>query len=968
MSGIRRRATCNGSDNDRRTPDPWRHLYSDELMLNIKVRTEYSFRKAFGPVDSVVNVCQGDAVGMCDTGTWGHVSFSKACKAAGKKAVLGVEIPVVEDATDRSRQPANTMSFIAKNNYGLEEIYSLVTKSTDRDHFYYHPRLSYSDLFDISGNVIILSGTHPIWGMLPLARKHDLYIELNPMSSRKALEFAESKGFKTVATSDNYYTLVTDKKAYEVLVGRDRTDRTTAMHILNEWEWKDAVPWAPQSAIDNTYEIAGLCETDLPVAKMVSFNSKKTLEELCREGADKLGIDLSDEVYDARLERELKMIADKKFEDYFFVIADMISYAKQHMLVGPARGSSAGSLVCYLTGITDIDPIKHDLLFERFIDVTREDLPDIDIDFQDDRREMVFEYLRQKYGAEKVAHLGTVSRYKAKSTISEVAKGLGIPAWEVNDLKGAIIERSTGDSRAAFCILDTFNELDVGREVLRKYPQMKVAASMENHARHSGVHAAGIIVTEQPVRKYCSVSEQSGAAQIDKKDAENLNLLKIDALGLRTLSVLQDVLDQVGWTRDQLVNHDLEDEAAFAILNDEKYAGIFQFEGYALQSVTRQMKVHKFEDIAAITALARPGPLNSGGTTEYIKRHTGAAPVEYLHPLTEGITKVTNGVVVYQEQVMTIGRDVGKLSWEDVSSLRKAMSKSLGKEFFDTYFEKFKIGAEENGIDEEKARYIWDHINTMGSWAFNRSHAIAYGLVSYWCCVLKSRFPLEFAAACLRNVKDDEQAVRLLREVVREGLSYKPFDKFKSEINWSVQDGELIGGFMGIKGIGPKMAQDIIERRKMSQPLTPRHEKLLGEGQTPYDDIFECERRFGHIKADPAAHNIVTPITDIVDLDADSPGQFVFFGKLKEKNLRDMNETVNLAKRGGRRVENNNLWLNVTFEDDTGPIICTIDRFKYARMGKPIVEDGRLGDWYLIKGTLRQGFRKIYVDKWRKLD
>ena len=180
MSGIRRRATCNGSDNDRRTPDPWRHLYSDELMLNIKVRTEYSFRKAFGPVDSVVNVCQGDAVGMCDTGTWGHVSFSKACKAAGKKAVLGVEIPVVEDATDRSRQPANTMSFIAKNNYGLEEIYSLVTKSTDRDHFYYHPRLSYSDLFDISGNVIILSGTHPIWGMLPLARKHDLYIELNP--------------------------------------------------------------------------------------------------------------------------------------------------------------------------------------------------------------------------------------------------------------------------------------------------------------------------------------------------------------------------------------------------------------------------------------------------------------------------------------------------------------------------------------------------------------------------------------------------------------------------------------------------------------------------------------------------------------------------------------------------------------------------------------------------------------------
>ena len=196
------------------------------------------------------------------------------------------------------------------------------------------------------------------------------------------------------------------------------------------------------------------------------------------------------------------------------------------------------------------------------------------------------DHLRAKYGAEKVAHLGTVSRYKAKSTIAEVAKELGIPSWEVNDLKGAIIERSSGDSRAAFCILDTFNELDVGRAVLEKYPQMKVAADMENHARHNGVHAAGIIVTEHPVSEYCSVSGQTGAAQIDKKDAEELNLLKIDALGLRTLSVLQDVLDQVGWDRDKLINYPLQDEDAFEVLNTAKYAGIFQFEGYALQSVT----------------------------------------------------------------------------------------------------------------------------------------------------------------------------------------------------------------------------------------------------------------------------------------------------------------------------------------------------------------------------------------------
>jgi DNA polymerase III alpha subunit len=933
-------------------------------MLNLKLRTEYSFRNAYGPIKKVIGATEGDAIGICDAGTWGHVAFRDACKGANKKPIYGVEIAFVDDARSREKQPHNFMSFLAKNNDGLREIYELVTRSTDN--FYYIPRLDYSDLFDISENIIMLSGANPNWGMLPTTHKDNLYIEIGPMSTKKCLE-AINKGFNPVAVSDNYYPRTTDKKVYEVLTGRNRQSRTKPMHILNEWELRSVVKWLPDEAIANTYAIAEQCDANLPEAQMIRFRANETLESWCIAGAEKLKIDLTNKEYKARLERELGLIREKEFEDYFFVIADMVEYARKHMLVGPARGSAAGSLVCYLLGITNIDPIKHNLLFERFIDVTREDLPDIDIDFQDDRREMVFEYLRQKYGPEKVAHLGTVSKYKAKSTISEVAKELGIPQWEVNDLKGAIIERSGGDSRAAFCILDTFNDLDIGKNILEKYPQMKIAADMENHARHSGVHAAGIIVTEEPVHNYCSVSSYGGSAQIDKYDAEKLNLLKIDALGLRTLSILQDILDQVEWDRENLIDYPLDDKQAFAILNDEKYAGIFQFEGYALQSVTRQMKVHDFEDIAAITALARPGPLNSGGTTEYIKRHVGDAPTEYLHPLTEEITEVTNGVVVYQEQVMQIGRDVGKLSWEDVSQLRKAMSKSLGQEFFDQYFEKFKKGADQNGIEESEARSIWDHINTMGSWAFNRSHAVSYGLLSYWCCVLKYKFPLEFAAACLRNVKDDSQGVKLLREVVKEGMTYKSYDKFRSLENWSVQDNELIGGLIGIKGIGPKMAEDIIRRRKMAEPLTPRQEKLLDNGSTPYDDIFECERRWGHIKKDPASHNIVSDITDIVDLDGDNPGMFVFFGKLVEKNLRDMNEAVNLAKRGGRRVDKNNLWLNLTFEDDTAPIICTVDRFKYNKMGKPIVEGSKDGDWFLVKGQIKKGFRKIYVNNLRKL-
>tara|TARA_R110000765_G_scaffold159130_1_gene262861 strand:+ start:6902 stop:9697 length:2796 start_codon:yes stop_codon:yes gene_type:complete len=931
-------------------------------MLNLKIRTEYSFRNAFGPIETVISACSGDAVGVTDSGTWGHVKFAAKCAEAGKKPIFGVEISVVEDASERTRQPSNAMCFLAKNNSGLKEIYLLVTKSTSAENFYYFPRLSYSDLFDVSENIFIFSGTNPNWGMIPLSRKDDLYIELNPMSSRKALEFATAKGFKTVATSDNYYPRVTDKKAYEVLVGRNRTDRTSPMHILDEWSWREAVPWGTEEAVNNTYEIAAACDVDLPTAKMVKFKTGKTLKELCLDGAKRRGITL-DADYSVRLKRELETISSKKFEDYFFVIADMIDWAKERMLVGPGRGSSAGSLVCYLTGITDVDPIKHGLMFERFVDATRDDLPDIDIDFQDDRREMVFEYLRKKYGPEKVAHLGTVSRYKAKSVISEVGKELSIPPWELQDLKAGIIERSPGDERANKCIMDTFSTLEVGKVAVGKYPAIKVASEMEGHARHCGTHAAGILVTDSPVSEFCSVSGQTGAAQIDKIDAEKLNLLKIDALGLRTLTILQDTLDQVGWTRQDLLNCPTQDESAFRILNDGKFAGVFQFEGQALQSVARQIKVSDFEDLSAITSLARPGPLMSGGTSQYIKRRTGQEEVAAVHPVFDRITKVTFGIVIYQEQVMEICREIGQLTWTEINQLRRAMGKSLGQQKFDQFFENFKKGAEKNGTLEKKATEIWQHVHSMGTYAFNRSHAVSYSFLSFWCCIAKSRFPLEFAAASLRHAKDEGQGKRLLREVVKEGLEFIPFDRDKSDVNWTVQDGKLIGGLTGIKGIGNRVAQDILERRKLRQPLTPRQDTLLSLGKTPYNDIFECERKFGHIKSDPAAHKIVSKISDIDEITEENYGSFVFFGKVKDREVKDLNE-----RPGTRKVSGASLSLNLTLEDDTSQIICTIDRFKYPRLGLPIVADGKIGDWLLIKGNSRKGFRRIYVEKYRNMD
>lgn len=930
-------------------------------MINLKCRTEYSFRTAYGRIEQIL---ERGGVGICDrNGTWGHVQFAKAAKRKGIKPVFGVELACVEDATLREKQPANWMSFLAKNNKGLKELYELVTLATSQ--IYYIPRIDYSNLHGLSEDLFVFSGALPKFGLLP--RKNNFYVELSPVSSPQLLKFAQEKGYKVVACSDNYYPSPEMREVYEVIASDNRDSRTTAMHLLQEWEWREALPWAPEEALKNAAEIYNSCDAELPTAKMMKFESSKSLKELCLEGATLRRTDLSNEVYKSRLERELELIKQKDFEDYFYVIADMVSYAKRHMLVGPARGSSCGSLVCYLLGITDIDPIPYDLLFERFIDINREDLPDIDIDFQDDRREIVFDYLREKYGTDKVARLGTVMRYKAKSAIDDVARELSIPAWEVKDLKGAIIERSSGDSRAQFCIADTFETLEIGRTTLEKHPQLYLASYMEGHARQSGQHAAGVLVTAEPIANYCSVDKKTGCVMVDKKDAEDLNLLKIDALGLTTLSVIQDVLDAVGWPREKLLSHPLDDEKAFEVLNSGKFCSIFQFDGFALQSVCRQMPVKRFEDIAAITALARPGPLNSGGTAEYIKRHNGIKETVYVHEEVRKYTEETHGIVVYQEQVMQLVRNLGKLTWEDTSTLRKAMSKSFGKEYFDNFKERFVKGATENGLPEESAGKIWDELCTFGSWGFNKSHAIAYGLVSYWCCVLKAYFPLEFAAANLRHSKKEEQVVKLIREIAAEGYKYKVFDPELSKKNWSVSGDTLIGGLLNIVGIGDKMADDIIKRKELGIELTNRQKMLLEFGKTPYDNIFEARERFGHLYKTLVNAKTKEKPVQIAEISDSQDYNYLFIGKLASKNIRDLNEVINVQKRGGKIFEDHTKELLVTFSDDSGQIRAKVGRFNYDRIGKPMVENSKIGDWFAVRGSIRKGFLSINIETIKKL-
>lgn len=946
-------------------------------MTNLTLRTEFSTRFAAGKIADVLDCQEDDSpAGICDKdGTWGHVQWQKACKKRNIRATFGVELSVVGDMELREKQPVSRLKLIAKDHSGLKELYDAMSLATEK--FYFHPRIDYGylgELLKVKGLYCLVSNFDPEKLGSIITKRHKPLMELNQSTTMWHMAAASKLSLPVVATQDNYFPRADSRKTYQLIMGSKNVEsRPSPMHILTRGEW-----WAQtlrhglarqSGALKMADEIGNECAMWLPTGHIVLPEKPDTLEGLCRGAAKRRGIDLSDPVYEERLKYELGLIESKNFEDYFYVVSDMVKYAKTVMLVGPARGSSCGSLVCYLLDITDIDPIPFGLMFERFIDVNREDYPDIDIDFAEDRRTMVFDYMGKKYGYENVARLGTVSQFKPKSAITDAARELEIPVWEVKDLKESIIERSGGDARAALCILDTFAESEVGRKVLEKFPELAACAEMEGHARHTGVHAAGIVLTDKPMTNYCTIDARNGAAQLDKYDSEALSLLKIDALGLRTLTVLQDCLDQVGHSREWLVSYPLDDQAAFAILNDTRFSGIFQFEGASLKILVSHMRIMDIEDVIAATALARPGPLASGGTNEYCRRKSGHTKVEKIHPILDAITEPTFGIVIYQEQVMKVARELGELSWADVSDLRRAMSKSLGKEFFDKFYEKFLIGSRKHGLTDEVSKQIWDTINTMGSWAFNRSHAVAYGLVSYWCCVMKAHHPLEFALACLRSAKDDEQSVYILRDLVKEGFEYKNFDKDKSEVNWTAQDGILVGGLSGIKGIGEKLAQDIVNKRKgiNKNPLTKRQKELLETGVTPWDDVFACAGQWGHLKSHGPQYGITSAITDINTINEDQDGVYVVIGKIKQKKTRDANEAILVEKRGGKKVAGQSIFMNLVIEDDTGEILAGVSRQEYLTWGVPLVEDSKLGDWYLWKGKVQKGFRRINVTRWKRL-
>lgn len=530
-----------------------------------------------------------------------------------------------------------------------------------------------------------------------------------------------------------------------------------------------------------------------------------------------------EESYKERLQREIKVIEDKDFIDYFLITSDMVKFAKDSGIpVGPARGSAAASLVCYLLRITEVNPMLYDnLVFERFIDETRMDLPDIDLDFDSDRRHEVREYLVAKYGEGRVSNIGTFNYYKSKNSLDDVARVFRIPGFKVDVVKDLMVQRSSGDLRASATIEDTAEQFTEVREVFEEYPDLAFAMELEGNVRGIGVHSAGLVISNGPITDVCAVyaREVKGVMteviSFDKKDAERQGLIKMDVLGLSTMAMLAEGMRHLGMSVDDLYSIKLDDEKVIDGFRRNDVTGIFQFDGRATRLVNEGIKPDNFREICDINALSRPGPLHNGAALAYIEIKRGAREPILVHPALDLICADTRYQIIYQEQILRIVREIGDFEWTHAAYIRKIISQKLGDGEFNRQWQRFWDGAQRMHPDmsEEKCQEIWGLCITAGSYAFNAAHTVSYGMLAFWTMWMKQYHPAVFYAASLAKMPATKQE-ELLRDALKKEIKVKPPHPKHSGATWRPSKSGIRAGFGQIPGIGPKVTERVLEFRE----------------------------------------------------------------------------------------------------------------------------------------------------------
>jgi DNA polymerase-3 subunit alpha len=910
-----------------------------------------------------------------------------ACKDQGIKPILGVEAYISptdrfdrSSKTDKSIQAYNHIILLAKNKKGLENI-NILQELAWNEGFYHKPRIDREILNDYSEGIIVLSGC--LNGLISKAIDkgnmeeaklllkgfsktfgQDFYVEVqshNPVEINSALlKLADELGIKAVATGDAHFAKEEDRVLEEAMLIlstspkmdkdadfdmsrniKDINDRLNYLYPDRRISFQNYNLFIQtREEIQADFVKAGITRTDIyentmEIANKVGeydFNqgldllpvpktdADERLRELSEKGLERLQ-KASDDIYKARLEEELGVIASKNFASYFLVVADMINWAKDNDIrVGPGRGSAAGSLVCYALGITDVDPIKYDLLFFRFINPERNDFPDIDTDFEDRRRKEVKDYLKKKF--KHVASISTYTYFKDKGVVRDAARVFMVPLQEVN---------------RALKPVDTFEDFIDSpntKEFRTRYPEVVwLAERLRGRIRSVGVHAAGVVVAKDDIRKYAPVESREDAQDkvsgripvvaYDMDTVADIGLIKLDALGLKTLSVMSDTIKSIKGRTGKDINLSdlpLDDPKVYKMLSDGYTKGVFQAEATPYTNLLIKMGVDKFEDLAASNALVRPGAMNTVGAS-YIKRKHGDEAVQFIHPIMKPFTENTYGVIIYQEQVMQACVHLGGMTWSEADKVRKIIGKKKDAKEFDQFKDRFIDGASKH-ISKKQAESLWHTFEAHAGYSFNRSHAVAYSMLSYYAAWLKTYYPLEFMFSILKNENDKDARTEYLIESKRLGLRVSLPHINESDIYFSLQKDRIVFGLAEVKFISDSIANKIIDQRpfkdyadfidKASKKGSGINSRAIAALNSIGGAAFEDNPRSGNEKDNyyeylgiptfnlegipPRIKAQARPIEDFEDL-----GSFVMFGMVKS------------IKRG-------NGWARVELVDETGSI------------------------------------------------
>ena len=848
-------------------------------FVHLHLHSQYSLLDGANRLDDVVAAAAAagmPALALTDHGNlFGAIAFYEAARRAGVKPIVGIEAYVVPDMLDRTPRRgagANHLVLLARNETGYRNLIKLSSRAF-LDGFYYKPRMDHRLLAAHSEGLIALSAC--LKGEVNeaiaanredeaerIARRYreifgdgNFYLELQDhgletqkLCNEALRRISRKAGIPLVVTNDCHYLRRDDAFAHDVLLcigtRKNLADSDRMRYASEEFYLKsgdeiaDRFP-GDRDAIDNTMAIAEACSLEIPrgefhlpefpvpagetrdsyLERIAADGLERRLEELRRRGAETLSR-LGESVYRERLKSELAIIRRMGFSGYFLVVWDFIRYAREQGIpVGPGRGSAAGSLVSYALAITGIDPLRYDLLFERFLNPERISMPDIDIDFCMRRRGEVIDYVNQKYGRDKVAQIITFGTLAAKAVVRDVGRVMGLPYAKADRIAKLIPDMTRSLSEAA-------QEIDALKAEVASDPEVRqlvdVGSRLEGLTRHASVHAAGVVITPRPLEELvplCKLKEGDDEAittQWDMNVVERLGLLKMDFLGLRTLTVIDDAVEMV---RRQGIDLDpealpLDDPAVYELFCAGRTNGVFQFESRGMKDLLRRARPSRFEDLAAFNALYRPGALSVGMVEEYIQRKLGRKKVSYILPQTRPILEETSGVIVYQEQVMQIAVEVAGFTMGEADVLRKAMGKK-NETMMAEQKEKFLAGAERRGVARAKAKALWDYIEPFAGYGFNKSHSVAYALLAYQTAYLKVHHPVEFMAAMLNSELADSDAIaKYVRECQDMGIEVLPPDINASEKYFAADRGAIRFGLVAVKGIGEGAVDELLAARR----------------------------------------------------------------------------------------------------------------------------------------------------------